>query len=100
VVGYESPRVLFKNLRPDIVVVLKNSMFICELTICHEINLVQSRKYKLDKYSCINADLSDKYSKCSVNLDSVEVFVLGFISDFLIFVIKSNVISVARHCPC
>jgi len=43
-------------------------MFICELTICHGINLVQSRKYKLDKYSCIDAVLSDKYSKLSVVL--------------------------------
>jgi len=28
VVGYESPSVLFKNFRTDIVVVLKNSLFI------------------------------------------------------------------------
>jgi len=51
VVGYESARVFFKNLHPDIVVVLKNLMFICELTFDFVMKLVLS---SLENRSLIN----------------------------------------------
>jgi len=52
-----------------------------ELTICHEINIIQSRDFKKNKYSLLSLNVQPKFAHNSVTVESIEVTSLGFISD-------------------
>ena len=77
---------IFHTLRPDIVLVGMNSIFILELTICHETNLERSRQFKMNKYSLLPDCLNAKYINYKMFLFTIEVTTLGLISDFAIFI--------------
>jgi len=83
--GYNSPSVIFHNLRPDIAVTLNNRITILELTVCHEINILQSRKFKQDKYKNISRDLKPDFEHMQVEIHSLEVTSLGFVSNINAF---------------
>ena len=50
-----------------------------ELTICHETNLQQSRDYKLQKYSNLEAARAGEFKSHSVLVHTIEVSTLGFV---------------------
>ena len=72
---------LFLNLRPDMAIQIGNKILVLELTVCHESNLITSKSYKLDKYKNINKCRANEFSNCTVSVFTVEVSVLGFISE-------------------
>jgi len=50
-----------------------------ELTVCHETNLQQSRDYKLQKYSNLEAARAGEFKSHSVLVHTIEVSTLGFV---------------------
>ena len=70
---------IFNSIRPDIAVKTNDQIHTLELTVCHETNLVNSRIYKVNKYShadkCKNSIISD----CTVSTHTLEVTVMGFV---------------------
>ena len=95
--GFEPLSVLFQSLRPDIAIVKAKVIYICELTVCHESNMIKSREYKLSKYNNINHNLRNIYKDHSIVTTSLEVSVLGFISDCSMFM-NSVVNQVIPNC--
>ena len=77
ILGYKNPSELFRNLRPDIVLLKRDSLVSIELTCCFETNLINSRNYKIDRYCNLEED-------CNLNVKVkklyVEVSSLGFLS--------------------
>ena len=59
----------------------KTKIGILELTVCHETNLEKSKQYKLDKYKNIRDQIQPHLIKYTVEIFSLEVSTLGFISD-------------------
>ena len=72
---------LFKFLRPDIVIQIQNSIVTLELTVCHETNLIPAQQRKIDKYRSLKDNLLPVYAKHDLLQFTVEVSVLGFISN-------------------
>ena len=72
---------IFTNVRPDIAICFKNNVVILELTVCHETNILESRNYKLNKYSNISQSCTAQIAHSKVALLTLEVSTLGFISD-------------------
>ena len=56
------------NVRPDLVIVQNRQIFVLELTVCNETNLVNSFKYKTEKYKNLNQFLQLKFINFPVNL--------------------------------
>ena len=56
ILGYKNPSELFRNLRPDIVLLKRDSLVSIELTCCFETNLINSRNYKIDRYRNLEED--------------------------------------------
>ena len=79
--GFQPIGSIFVNFRPDIVVILKDTVHVCELTVCHETNLEKSRNYKCNKYENIQNNLKTEYLKFITVLHTIEMSVLGFMSD-------------------
>jgi len=77
---------VFHSLRPDTVLVSKDSITTLELTICHETNLERSKRFKLNKYSKLSNCLNAKYNNYEIISFTIEVTTLGFISDIRDFV--------------
>ena len=71
--------------RPDIVVVEKSKLYVLELTVCHETNLVNSKNYKISKYIDIKSHLQPGYSNYDVQIFTIEISTLGFIGDISSF---------------
>src|ERR1051325_7057142 len=89
---FNSPDMLFSNLRPDIAVTVnKSTLFILQLTVCHESNLEKSREYKLNKYKDIKSDIRPEFSSMSVQLFTLKVSALGFISDTKDFTLLTKI---------
>ena len=81
---------LFTSLRPDIALVFSTGqMYIWELTVCHETNLVKSRDYKRGKYDHLEADLKTAYNNYHLEVHTIEVTSLGLISDTSEFTSKT-----------
>ena len=74
-------KVFQQSSRPDLVLVDNSEISILELTVCHETHLTKSKQYKLDKYINIREKLQPQFSKYSVEIYSIEVSTIGFISD-------------------
>ena len=74
-------RDLFNSCRPDIAILINDSVFTLELTVCHETNLEKSHDYKLNKYLNLQSDLSAAYTDKVVTNYFMEVSTLGLISD-------------------
>ena len=78
--------IVFKDsIRPDIVLFDASTVAVLELTICHETNLLQSRSYKMNKYSNFSHHLNSQFSKHTLKLFTVEVSVVGFMSNLAEF---------------
>ena len=97
-------RVFQYTIRPDLVLFDASTVAVLELTICHESNLMSSRSYKMNKYANYNQHLNPQFNKHLIKLFTIEVSVLGFISDMTDFCnfsslplfpchIKSNIIN-------
>ena len=78
-------KVFQHTIRPDLVLYDASRVAILELTICHESNLLKSRSFKINKYTNYKQHLNPKFVKHLVNLYTVEISVLGFISDLTDF---------------
>jgi len=70
------------SCRPDLLLVDGNKIGVLELTVCHETNLAKSKLYKLNKYKHIGHSLQPNFSICDVQIFTIEISTLGFISDF------------------
>ena len=66
-------------MRPDVAIVNSSRITVCELTVCHETNLLSSRNYKINKYANISAAKSSLVQNHSVNVYTIEVSSLGFV---------------------
>src|SRR6218665_4127982 len=54
--------VIFKtSARPDTVIRHDSELFVLELTVCHESNLMPSKTYKLNKYKNLSHHLINEY---------------------------------------
>ena len=71
---------LFTGLRPDLAFIKDNTVYVLELTICHETNIISSRNYKLDKYKDLDKHKSSFLQHHNIKVYSCEVTVLGFLS--------------------
>ena len=78
---------LFFQFRPDIAINYFSQIDILELTVCHESNsnLTSSRQYKQSKYQNLKNYIVAKDENVSVNIFTLEISVLGLISDFELF---------------
>ena len=59
---------VLSTIRPDIVLFDASTVAVLELTICHETNLLQSRSYKMNKYSNFSHHLNPQFSKHTLKL--------------------------------
>ena len=77
ILGYKNPSELFRNLRPDIVLLKRDSLVSIELTCCFETNLINSRNYEINRYCNLEEDhnLNVKIKKLFLEVSS-----LGFLS--------------------
>ena len=83
---FESIDVAFQSsTRPDIVICEESKILVLELTVCHETNLQKSKQFKLNKYENINTCLQSSFKNIPVQVYSMEVSVLGFISELKTF---------------
>jgi hypothetical protein len=70
---------LFNGVRPDLAIVNSSRIDVCELTVCHETNLLSSRNYKINKYINIASSRSSLVQQHTVNVYTIEVSTLGFV---------------------
>ena len=75
ILGNKNPSELFRNLRPDIVLLKQDSLVSIELTCCFETNLINSRYYKIERY----CNLEEDFLNVKVKKLYVEVSSLGFL---------------------
>ena len=78
------------SLRPDIVLYDNKNILVLELTVCHESNLLKSKQFKLRKYENISKLVKNKYKCIPISVFTIEVSVLGFISDIHPFLLAAN----------
>ena len=77
--------VFSSTCRPDIVVYNNSDIYVWELSVCHETNMQKTKSYKLEKYRLINNLVKDNFKNHSLHIYSIEVSVLGFMSDTTAF---------------
>ena len=90
-------KVFQDTIRPDIVLFDASTVAILELTICHESNLSKSRSYKMNKYANYNHHLNSQFKMHRIKLFTVEVSVLGFISNLAEFCAFSGLPVIPPH---
>ena len=73
--------VFLPSVRPDLILLDNSKIAVLELTICHEKNILKSRSFKMNKYKDINLHLQPKYKKHRLQVFTIEISVLGFISN-------------------
>ena len=78
ILGYKNPYKLLRKLRPNIVLLKRDSLVSIEPTCCFETNLISTRNYKIDRYCNLEEDcnLNVKVKKLYVKVSS-----LGFLSE-------------------
>ena len=92
--GFKPLSNIFSHLRPDIAVVTAKDILLCELTVCHESNLSNSKLYKTTKYKNVQDDCLPCYRNYAVKLHTLEVSVLGHLADsdgFIKLITKANI---------
>lgn len=72
---------VFTGLRPDIAIVNSGKITILELTVCHETNFQKSKEYKATKYKNLKKNLVSDYKDYKIEICTIEVSTLGFISE-------------------
>jgi hypothetical protein len=71
------------NVRPDLVIIQNHSVYVLELTVCHETNLEKSCKFKTEKYKNLNHFLQPKFKSFPVHFFPFEISVHGFMTNNL-----------------
>ena len=71
------------NVRFNLVIVQNCQIFVLELTVCHETNLVNSFKYKTEKYKNWNQFSQPKFKNFPVNYFPFDISVHGFMTNNL-----------------
>jgi len=81
--GAKSVSHCFKSLRPDIVIVSASAKRVVsiELTVCHETNFESARLRKMNRYANLKSNLCDLYSCYNLIKFTIEISVLGFVSN-------------------
>ena len=76
-------KVFKSTCRPDIVIYDNSTITVLELTVsvCRETNLCKSKLYKQSKYKNMKDHRQAPFSKHTVSVCTLEVSVLGFISN-------------------
>ena len=72
---------IFNTLRPDLAILSPDKITVLELTVCHETNLSSAKLRKMNKYLNLTQNLNPPFSNHDVKICTLEVSVLGFISD-------------------
>ena len=85
------------TIRPDLVLFDDSKVAVLELTICHESNLLKSRSYKLNKYSDFKLYLNPEFNTHKIELFSIEISVLGFISNITDFCCFAKIPDLPNH---
>ena len=81
-IGYSSIDQVFEPVcRPDLVLVRRSNVYVMELTVCHESNLLKSKLYKTNKYRDIKNHIKPEYAHFNIELFTLEISVLWFIAD-------------------
>ena len=86
-----------QSCRPDIVLLDNTNITVLELTVCHETNLQKSKLFKCNKYCNIRDHLHTKFKNYSLSVCTIEISVLGFISDISEFLKITNLPALPRH---
>ena len=73
--------VFLPSVRPDLILLDNSKIAVLELTICHEKHILKSRSFKMNKNKDINLHLQPKYKKHRLQVFTIEISVLGFISN-------------------
>ena len=73
--------VFLPSVRPDLILLDDSKIAVLELTICHAKNILKSRSFKINKYRDIILHLQPKYKKHRLQVFTIEISVLGFISN-------------------
>ena len=71
---------LFVSVRPDLVLINQKNVFVFELTVCHETNVIASRDSKIKKYENLDKLKSEFIKDHKLLLSTCELTVLGFLS--------------------
>ena len=74
--------------RPDIAVVCADSVYVLDLTVCHEINMIRSHDYNKNKYKDIGHYGSTVAGNRKIVPHFIEVSTLGFIADIYQILLK------------
>ena len=97
-VDYSSIDHVFEPVcRPDLVLVRKSNVYVMELTVCHESNLLKSKLYKTNKYIDIKNHIKPEYAHFNIELFTIEISVLGFISDCRVFCESLGIGNMPKH---
>jgi len=79
IIGTKHISDVFKHIRPDLAIKYSNKIFVLELAICHETNLLSSRVFKRNKYANISSFTTEEFKDYSVELFTCECTPLGFV---------------------
>ena len=76
--GYFHPNALFRSMRPDIVLIKNDDIYIIELTCCFETNTKKIRRYKMEKCKDIENDCNRQFKNFQKIF--IEITSLGLIT--------------------
>jgi len=71
---------LFTGLRPDIVFIKGDTVPLLELTVCHETNIISSKRFKIDKYKFLDNHKTSIIDNHKIKVNTCEITVLGFLA--------------------
>ena len=79
--GYSSIDLIFQtSVRPDLIIYNNASISVLELPVCHELNLLKSKLNKQNKYKNLKMFLQPRFRNHIINVFTLEVSTLSFIS--------------------
>ena len=78
--------------RPDLVLVKRSKVYVMELTVCHESNLLKSKLFKANKYQDIKNHIKSEYSNFTV-----ELLTIGFVADLSEFCESLGIITIPKY---
>ena len=97
-VDYSSIDHVFEPVcRPDLVLVRKSNVYVMELTVCHESDLLKPKLYKTNKYWDIKNHIKPEYAHFNIDLFTIEIYVLGFIADCRVFCESLGIGNMPKH---
>ena len=85
------------TVRPDLTIIYDKSIFVLELTICHESNFSKLKDYERNNYENIDSFRLPMYSNYAVNLFTLEISVSGFLSLFSQFLSEMDLTALPKQ---